>query len=86
MCSFGVSVDIVKSTAVNAKCAVAQVNSRIPRTLGDSFIHVNDIDMLVPYDEPVIEIPAGETDDTLRSIGQNITRLIEDRNTIELGR
>ncbi|GAG31049.1 unnamed protein product, partial [marine sediment metagenome] len=57
LCSFGVSVDIVKSAASNARYVVAQVNSHMPRTLGDSFIHVNQIDMLVPHDEPVIEVP-----------------------------
>jgi acyl-CoA hydrolase/RimJ/RimL family protein N-acetyltransferase len=85
MCSFGVSVDIVKSAAANARYVVAQVNSQMPCTLGDSFIHVNDIDMLVPHDEPVIEVVPGETDETLWSIGQNIARLIEDGSTIELG-
>jgi len=85
MCSFGVSVDIVKSAVANANYVVAQVNSQMPRTLGDSFIPVNDIDMLVPYDEPAIEVLPGETDETLRSIGQHIARLIEDGSTIELG-
>jgi len=85
LCSFGVSVDIVKSAAANAKFVVAQVNSCMPRTLGDSFIHVNQIDMLVPHDEPIIEVPLHEPDETLRKIGQNISRLVEDGSTIECG-
>ncbi len=85
LCSLGVSVDIVKSAAANATYVVAQVNSRMPRTLGSSFIHVNDIDMLVPCDQEVIEIPIPEPDDTLRRIGQNIARLVEDGSTIECG-
>ncbi len=85
LCSFGVSVDIVKSAAANAKYVVAQVNSRMPRTMGDSFIHVNSIDMLVAQDEPVITVPVAEPDETLRRIGQNIARLIEDGSTIECG-
>lgn len=85
LCSLGVSVDIVKSAAANAKYVVAQVNSRMPRTFGDSFIHVNAIDMLVPYDEDIITISVPEPDETLRRIGQNIARLVEDGSTIECG-
>jgi acyl-CoA hydrolase/RimJ/RimL family protein N-acetyltransferase len=85
LCSLGVSVDIVKSAAANAKYVVAQVNSRMPRTFGDSFIHVNAIDMLVPYDEEMITISVPEPDETLRRIGQNIARLVEDGSTIECG-
>jgi len=85
LCSLGVSVDIVKSAAANARYVIAQVNSRMPRTFGDSFIHVNTIDMLVPCDEDVIEIPIPESDETLRRIGQNIARLVEDGSTIECG-
>ena len=69
LCSLGVSVDIVKSAAANSKYVIVQVNSRMPRTFGDSFIHVNTIDMLVPCDEDVIEVPIPESDETLRRIG-----------------
>jgi acyl-CoA hydrolase/RimJ/RimL family protein N-acetyltransferase len=85
LCSFGVSVDIVKSAAANAKYVIAQVNSCMPRTFGDSFIHVNAIDMLVPYNEEMITISVPEPDETLRRIGQNIARLVEDGSTIECG-
>ncbi|MHC4644868.1 MAG: GNAT family N-acetyltransferase [Planctomycetota bacterium] len=85
LCSLGVSVDIVKSAAGNARYVIAQVNSRMPRTFGDSFLHVNNIDMLVPHDEPVANIAVSEPDDTLRRIGQNIARLVADGSTIECG-
>ncbi len=85
LCSLGVSVDIVKSAAANAKYVIAQVNTNMPRTYGDCFIHVNAIDVLVPYDEDIIEIPVPESDETLRRIGQNIARLVEDGSTIECG-
>jgi len=85
LCSLGVSVDIVKSAAANAKYVIAQVNNRMPRTFGDSFIHVNTIDMLVPFDEDIIEVPVPESDETLRRIGQNIARLVENGSTIECG-
>jgi len=85
LCSLGISVDIVKSAAQNARYTIAQVNSQMPRVMGNSFIHVNDIEMLVPYDEPVITIPVEESDQTLGKIGQNIARLVEDGSTIECG-
>ncbi len=85
LCSLGVSVDIVKSAVDNAKYVIAQVNSNMPRTFGDSFLHINDIDVLVPYDENIIEAPIAEPNDTLRRIGQNLARLVEDGSTIECG-
>ncbi len=85
LCSLGVSVDIVKSAAANAKYVIAQVNSRMPRTFGDCFVHVNTIDVLVPYDEEIVEIPIPESNETLRRIGQNIARLVDDGSTIECG-
>jgi acyl-CoA hydrolase/RimJ/RimL family protein N-acetyltransferase len=85
LCSLGVSVDIVKSAVANAKYVIAQANGKMPRTFGDSFVHVNSIDVLVPYDEDVIEIPVPEMDETLRRIGQNTARLVEDGSCIECG-
>jgi acyl-CoA hydrolase/RimJ/RimL family protein N-acetyltransferase len=85
LCSLGVSVDVVKAAVANAKYVIAQVNANMPRTYGDSFIHVNDFEALVPYDEDLIEIPRAEVDDVMRRIGQNVARLIEDGSTIECG-
>ena len=85
LCSFGVSVDIVKAAADNARYVVAQVNAHMPRTLGNSFIHVSSIDRLVPYDEPLIEVPQAAPSETLRKIGANIASLVEDGSTIECG-
>jgi len=85
LCSLGISVDIVKSATANAKYVVAQVNRYMPRTFGDCFIHVDSIDMLVPYDEPIFEISPPKPDDTLRRIGRNVARIIEDGSTVECG-
>jgi len=85
LCSLGVSVDIVKSAAANARYVVAQVNAYMPRTLGDSFIQADEIDAFVPYDEPIITTPVPPLDDVLRRIGSNIARLVEDGSTIECG-
>jgi len=85
LCSLGVSVDIVKAAAANAKYVIAQVNEAMPRTLGSSFIHVNSIDVMVDHTEGIIAVEPVDIDDALRKIGQNLARLIEDGSTIECG-
>ena len=85
MCSLGISVDIVKSAAENASLVIAQVNSQMPRTLGDSLIHVHDMDVLVPIDDPMIEVQLPAIDDQTRRIGEFVAALIEDGSTIEFG-
>ncbi|MCL4466159.1 MAG: GNAT family N-acetyltransferase [Chloroflexi bacterium] len=84
-CSLGISVDIVKSAAQNASLVVAQVNPQMPRTLGDSFVSIFDLDVLVPVDEPLVESSPPRVDDITRAIGENIASLVEDGSTIELG-
>ena len=85
MCSLGISVDIVKSAAENAALVIAQVNPRMPRTLGDSMINVYDIDVLVPVDSELITVPIPEPDDDVRRIGEYIASLVSDGATLELG-
>ena len=85
LCSLGVSVDIVKSAAANAKFIIAQVNQNMPRTMGSSFIHVNNIDAMVPCDEPIITVESEASTEVLRNIGRNLARLVEDGSTIECG-
>jgi len=85
LCSLGVSVDIVKSAIANSHYVIAQVNSNMPRTYGDSFIHANTIDLMVPADDPIVEVPEPAMDDILKRIGQNIARLVDDGSTIECG-
>lgn len=85
MCSLGVSVDIVKSAAENAGLVIAEVNPRMPRTLGDSFIHVHDVDVLVPVDAPLPEVPPREPSEVMREVGQYVASLVEDGSTVELG-
>lgn len=85
MCSLGVSVDIVKSAAENARVVIAQVNPQMPRTLGDSMLHVLDFDYLVPSDAAIIEEPPPEPGAATREIGEYVAALVEDGSTIELG-
>jgi acyl-CoA hydrolase/RimJ/RimL family protein N-acetyltransferase len=85
--SLGVSVDIVKAALEQASLIIAQVNSFMPRTLGDSFIHMSKIDFIVPYDEPILEYRY--TEDThpeiTQEIGNYISRLVQDGDTIQVG-
>ena len=85
LCSLGISIDIVKSAVTNAHYVIAQVNPQMPRTMGDSFIHVNSIDFLVPYEEPIIEVEPAVPDAVTRQLGQNVARLVDDGSTLEFG-
>jgi acyl-CoA hydrolase/GNAT superfamily N-acetyltransferase len=84
-CSLGISVDIVKAAAENAGLVIAQVNPAMPRTHGDSTLHVYDIDVLVPSDAPIIEFVSARPTDITRKIGQFVAALVEDGSTMELG-
>ena len=55
-CSLGISVEAVKAAAAAADLVIAQVNPQMPRTLGDSFLHVDDLDIIVEYDQPLLEV------------------------------
>ncbi len=84
-CSLGISVDIVKSAAENASMVIAQVNPRMPRTLGDSFMSVHDFDYLVPVDVALLESLPSEPTEVTRRIGEFIAALVDDGSTVELG-
>src|SRR5512134_874692 len=83
-CSYGVSTDIVKSAAESAKVIIAEVNSQAPRVLGDCFIHVRDLDVLVASDEPILEAPQGAESPLALQIGRHIADLVEDGATLQL--
>ncbi len=83
--SLGVSVDVTKAAVDAARLVVAEVNSRMPRTLGDSFVPVDRIDVLVEHESPVIEYTPPVPDETARRIGRNIARLVRDGATIQIG-
>lgn len=85
MCSLGVSVDIVKTAMENASLVIAQVNSRMPRTHGDSFVHVHEMDFLVPLDEEILEIPEPPVTEETRQLAEYLAALIEDGSTVEVG-
>jgi len=85
LCSLGVSVDIVKKAAENASLVIAQVNTNMPRTLGNCLIHAYDVDILVPADEPITEVKAPEVTEVTRQIAENLASLIDDGSTLEVG-
>jgi acyl-CoA hydrolase/GNAT superfamily N-acetyltransferase len=84
-CSLGVSVDIVKSAAENASLVIAQVNPRMPRTLGNTMIHVHDIDVLVPVEEELVEYLTPPQNDATERIGRYVAGLVDDGSTVEFG-
>jgi len=84
-CSYGVSVDITKAAVESADLVIAQVNANMPRTLGDSFIHVDQIHYLVDHTEPLLEWPREEIDEVTRAIARQIARLVHDGATLQLG-
>ncbi len=84
-CSFGVGVDTTKTAAECARIVIAQVNPKVPRTLGDSFIHLNKIHYVVEMNDDLLEYPMGEVSETAMKIGRHIADLIEDGSTLQLG-
>ena len=84
-CSLGVSVDITKSAVRNADLVIAQVNPQMPKTWGDSFVHVGDIDILVPHEESLYQTVPPALNETARRIGYFASRLIENGATLQVG-
>ncbi len=84
-CSYGVSVDIVKAATETAKVVVAQVNPQMPRTLGNAFIHVDQINRIVEHDAPILEMPPTPVNEIAQRIGHHIADLVEDGSTIQMG-
>ncbi len=83
--TYGVSVDIVKSAAENARLVICEVNDQMPRVLGDSLIHVNEVDVLVPSSRPIPEYAMPEPDEKIRRIGRYLADLVDDGSTLEIG-
>lgn len=84
-CSFGVSSDYTKPAADCAKIVIAEVNKQMPRTMGNSFIHVSDMDFIVESDHPIIELPLPKIGEVEKAIGRNCAELVEDGSTLQLG-
>lgn len=83
--SLGVSVDVTLPAALSADIVIAQVNANMPMVLGQSFIHMNDVDALVNHTESLLTVTSVPTSSKAMTIGQNIARLIEDGSTLQIG-
>ncbi len=82
--SLGISVDITLAAALSADFVIAQVNSKMPRVLGRSFIHVNDVNAIVEYEEELLTIDELPELDAANHIGRLIARLVDDGSTIQI--
>lgn len=85
-CSLGTSVDIARAAVDTARHVIAQVNPRMPRTHGDSFIHMRDIDAMVlhPMELPELKYDGG-TGVVIAKLAGHVASLIEDGATLQLG-
>jgi 4-hydroxybutyrate CoA-transferase len=84
-CSLGTSVEAMHAAISAARTVIVQFNTAMPRTLGESFIHVGDIDLAVEVDQPVHEVPRPQIGDIERRIGSFIADLVPDGATLQLG-
>ncbi len=85
MCSLGISVDYTLAAVKNAKTVIAQVNSRMPRTCGGGSISVEEIDVFVEHDAPILELTPPVIGPVEEAIGRNCASLINDGDTLQLG-
>lgn len=86
-CSLGIEVGLTKSAAESSKIIIAEVNQKMPRTLGDAFIHVSKLNYVVPVDYPLPELPMGDegSSEIIEKIAGYIAELIPDGATMQMG-
>jgi len=83
--SLGISVDVVRSAVEAADLVIAEINPAMPRTHGDSFVHVRDVDAFVEVSTPILELPPTEPDEACRQIAAHLATLVPDEATLQLG-
>ncbi|WP_419655845.1 Cat3: 4-hydroxybutyrate coenzyme A transferase [Desulfosarcina variabilis str. Montpellier] len=83
--SLGVSVDITLAAAQSADLVIAQVNPKMPRTMGQSFLHVNQVHVIVEHEEPLLSVDLRKRSGAAEWAGKHISRLIEDGTTLQMG-
>lgn len=85
-CTLGTSADVAISAVKNARIVIAQVNPRMPRVLGEGFVHVSRFAAAIWEDAPLPEVNyAGKADAVTDSIGRQVASLIEDGATLQMG-
>ena len=83
--SLGISVDIVKAAAQLASVKIVQINSNMPRVHGDSFIHIGEVDYILPHDEPLLEYETAPPGAGVKRMGKYVSNVVEDGDTIQVG-
>jgi 4-hydroxybutyrate CoA-transferase len=83
--SLGISVDYSKEAVRVAPLVIAEISSHVPRTLGDSFVHVSEVDYFVETNEPLVELPPPALTEVEMGIGKNVASLIQDGDCLQLG-
>jgi len=83
--SLGVSVDVAVDAVEQARVVIAQVNPRMPRTLGEGFLRVEQLDAIVEYDEPLLSFQMPEPNETALEVARQVAKLIPNGATIHLG-
>lgn len=84
-CSLGVSVDIVKAAVESADIIIAEINKRMPRTFGQTFVRYDEFDYVVETDYPLPELPLIPPDDVTDAIGRHVASLVSDGSVLQLG-
>jgi 4-hydroxybutyrate CoA-transferase len=84
-CSLGTSVEAMHAAIRAARTVIVQFNSAMPRTLGDSFVHISDIDLAVEVDVPPYQHAVGEIGEIEQTIGELVANLVPDGATLQLG-
>lgn len=83
--SLGISVDITKAAIEKSHVVVAQMNPRMPRVHGDTFVHLSEIDYIVPFDEPLLEFNPPVEDEAAAMIGNYVAKIVKDGDTLQIG-
>lgn len=84
-CSLGVSVDVAASAIKCAKTVIAQVNPKMPRTLGDGIVHIDDFDAVVYAEQQLPEIVCGSNREIAHRIAAHVAELVDDGATLQMG-
>lgn len=84
-CTYGAAIDTGKAAAETAKIVIAEVNEQMPRTSGDTRIHISRIQYAIPTDRPLMEFLYPPPDKTANKIGSYIASLVEDGSTLQAG-
>ncbi|MBU1879572.1 MAG: ABC transporter substrate-binding protein, partial [Chloroflexi bacterium] len=83
--SLSLGLVIEKQIMEAADMVVLEINENLPWTLGDTQVHISEVDAVVENHVPLFELPPGPSADWERAIGGYIAELIEDGATLQLG-